>query len=434
MLSLADIDDLVQRCRTNGARLLIREAIDCYRAGAYRSCVIAVWIALVYDIIDKLRDLALSGDAQAKLDVAEFDRIQASRDTEAALKFEREVLEIARDRYELISAQEHADLRRLFEDRNRFGHPNLNQDLEVLQCTPELARVHIRNAIEHVLERPPVQGKAALATLQKLAESLFFPIEADKAHEVLKESALVRAKANLVKQFYLGSVSSALIENLTGDVFRQRIAAAKACHRLHIAVIDQVAKEKLATIFDKLPDQRVGFFVAFLYHAPEYIRYVTAAQQVRLNSYISKVTDGELTILQLAPSVPFLAQEAEAKLRSLSLTQMKSMLVASSRVPTAPAVEQLLATFEGAKSFESANTAASLLNTKALSQLTESDALRIVRAGSNAEVKYSFGYPKLVRHLCTAGLITGAALQDIVAELDLGDVIEPEGPEKAEAE
>src|SRR5437667_6904164 len=123
MLAQVDIEDLVQRCRSANARAYIKEAVDRYRIGAYRACVITTWIALVYDFIDKLRELAVAGDAAAKKRVTEFDEIQRKRDTDAALKFEREVLTIAKDEFELITIQEMGDLNRLFEDRNRCGNP-----------------------------------------------------------------------------------------------------------------------------------------------------------------------------------------------------------------------------------------------------------------------------------------------------------------------
>src|SRR6266436_8250710 len=99
MLSQIDIGDLVQRCRSANARAYIKEAVDCYRIGAYRACVITTWIALVYDFIDKLRELAVAGDKAAAKRVTEFDEIQRKRDTEAALKFERDVLAIAKDEF-----------------------------------------------------------------------------------------------------------------------------------------------------------------------------------------------------------------------------------------------------------------------------------------------------------------------------------------------
>ena len=68
---LADLDELILRCRDERARSYIAEAVGCYRATAYRSAIVATWAAVCYDILDKLRELALAGDKGAE-EVLEF--------------------------------------------------------------------------------------------------------------------------------------------------------------------------------------------------------------------------------------------------------------------------------------------------------------------------------------------------------------------------
>lgn len=64
--SLADLDTLVLKCRAERSRDYVSESIRCYKAGAYRSTIVNVWIAIVFDLVDKIRDLALAGDAKAQ--------------------------------------------------------------------------------------------------------------------------------------------------------------------------------------------------------------------------------------------------------------------------------------------------------------------------------------------------------------------------------
>src|SRR6266496_2346203 len=244
MLAQIDLEELVQRCRSQNARAYIKEAVDAYRVGAYRACIISTWIALVYDFIDKLRELAFTGDAAAEKRVKEFVEIKKQRDTERALAFERDVLRMVKDEFELISAQEHIDLGRLFEDRNRCGHPNLNRENEVYTPPPELARAHLRVAIEHVLERPPVQGKAALTMLQQVVDSDYFPTTVDEAERVLKATPLSRAKKNLVRDFIMGGAVSLVREVLPEKKLFQRFAAVRAAERLHPEIAKAVLSEK----------------------------------------------------------------------------------------------------------------------------------------------------------------------------------------------
>lgn len=117
--ALVDLDELVLLCRDDKARLCIVEAVACYRSGAYRSAIVATWIAVCYDIIDKLRELALSGDKNAEQHIEKIERARAANDFAHALILERDLLKIARDQFELISHLEHIDLSRLQEDLRR---------------------------------------------------------------------------------------------------------------------------------------------------------------------------------------------------------------------------------------------------------------------------------------------------------------------------
>lgn len=251
MLAQADLEELVQRCRSKNARAYIKEAVDAYRIGAYRACIITTWIALVYDFIDKLRELAFTGNSIAQNRVKEFDEIQKSRATEAALTFEREVLKLAKDDFELITAQEYADLQRLFEDRNRCSHPNLSRENDPYSPPPELARLHLRNVIEHVLERPPVQGKAALTALQQDVESDYFPTTVDQAERVLQATPLARAKRNLIRDFVLGALVSIIREDLPAKAMLQRLAAVRATEHLHPETVRAALTDKFDEVVFK---------------------------------------------------------------------------------------------------------------------------------------------------------------------------------------
>jgi hypothetical protein len=192
-VGIADLDELVLKCKAVQARAFIAEAIGSYRAGAFRSSIVATWIAVAYDFIDKLRQLDLTGDKQAKKYLTEFESIRKTGDVPAALRFERQILDRARE-LELISDLEQKDLERLREDRDRCAHPSMNWLDEAYQPSPELARLHLRNAITHLLQHPPVQGKAALERLVSEVGSTYFPRDTAKALEYLRAGPLERPR------------------------------------------------------------------------------------------------------------------------------------------------------------------------------------------------------------------------------------------------
>ena len=75
---LTDLDELILRCRDDRAKAYVREAVASYRAGAFRSAIVATWIAVCFDFIEKLQELALAGDKEAESQVNELEKIRSS--------------------------------------------------------------------------------------------------------------------------------------------------------------------------------------------------------------------------------------------------------------------------------------------------------------------------------------------------------------------
>jgi hypothetical protein len=179
--ALADLDELMLRCRDDRARAYIAEAVACYRGGAYRAAIVAAWVAVCFDIIDKLRELALAGDKEADNVITDIEKARQTNDITRALRIERELLPLARDKFELLSHVEYVDLERLQQDRNRCAHPSLVSDEQPFTPSGELARLHIYSAVTHLLQHPPVQGKYALERLLREVASDYFPDDVKKA-------------------------------------------------------------------------------------------------------------------------------------------------------------------------------------------------------------------------------------------------------------
>src|SRR4028118_107983 len=72
-----DLDELIVLCRDKLAKKIIQEAVACYRAGAYRSCIVATWNAIVFDFLHKLRELERSGNGEATNTLQYFENISS---------------------------------------------------------------------------------------------------------------------------------------------------------------------------------------------------------------------------------------------------------------------------------------------------------------------------------------------------------------------
>lgn len=258
--SLADIEALSLRCRSEQSRGYISESLLCYKSGAYRATIVTAWIALVFDLIDKIRELSIAGDAEAKALEAKIDSYIAQieqgngQGIKASLEFERTILEICRDKLDFFDAQQFTDLERLREDRHRCAHPSFHQIGIPYNPSAEHARLHLRNAIVYVLSQPPVQGKAALAALKTLVASSYFPKDNDGALVQLRASALATANAPLVRSFVDALVFSYFTVADPLYYKEQVFFALNAASVMHAAIVEDRLRKQINKAVRDFPD------------------------------------------------------------------------------------------------------------------------------------------------------------------------------------
>jgi hypothetical protein len=185
-----DLDELVVRCRDKQAKQFIKEAVACYKAGAYRSCIVATWNAVVFDFLHKLRELQLLGDKEASQLLEKFEKLSSEKKVRELWQFESDIPKKALQPFELISNVEMSDIERLFEDRSRCAHPSMTSLEEPFEATAELARYHLRSAVTNLLERPPVQGRAARERIFQDIKSEYFPTDSELAIKYFQKKSV----------------------------------------------------------------------------------------------------------------------------------------------------------------------------------------------------------------------------------------------------
>jgi hypothetical protein len=255
---LADLDELVLRCRDAQARKYIAEAVSCYRAGAFRSCIVSVWIAVVFDLIGKLRELELTGDPNARSKLNDLEKYRQNSDVKSALSFETKSLDLAKDEFQLLSPMQYGDLRRLLEDRNRCAHPSMISADDAYDPPAELARAHLRNAVEHLLQHQPVQGQAALDRLVREVESPYFPKTRQDAIRHFQNGPLARPRESLVRNFAICAVKSLVEADSSIDVPQRWAAALNALLSMHRDMTERTLSDKLSDIVRTRGDDLLG--------------------------------------------------------------------------------------------------------------------------------------------------------------------------------
>lgn len=203
-MSLRDLDELALSCRTDEARTYVSEAVACYKAGAFRACIVATWMRSCTTFWPR-SELSQGGNAEAQLITTELGNLQPRIELgdqgaiRRILEIERDIVDVTNDKFGFFEGQQVLDLTRLRDDRNRCAHPTYQGSNQPYSPSAELARAHLVHAVCHVLAMPPVQGKAATAHIIRRVESNFFPTDdVEQAKMQLRSGGLERPKDSLV--------------------------------------------------------------------------------------------------------------------------------------------------------------------------------------------------------------------------------------------
>ncbi|MCS4311709.1 hypothetical protein M2397_002004 [Pseudomonas sp. BIGb0381] len=290
--SLADIDALALKCRAERSRDYIAESIQCYRAGAYRSSIVHTWIAVVFDLVDKIRELALANDPIAVRINTKYEtyitQINQGNDqgVKNALEFERTILSICRSQLDFFNHQQITDLERLREDRHQCAHPSFQRAGVPHRPSAELARLHLRNAVEHVLSQPPIQGRPAIAEIITTIASEYFPKDRYQAATALRQTPLANPSEALVR----GLVDELVFKYAEADSpLYGKIQVGAALSSLldtHRNIAETRIAQKLSTLVRRIDDNGLPAVARLIAAIPEAVALIDEAARLRLSEFV----------------------------------------------------------------------------------------------------------------------------------------------------
>ena len=188
-----DLDILLTRIRQAQSKVYFLDAVKAYKAGALRASLTAAWVALVYDLIAKYRELSAQGDAAATTFIQSWDAATAAHDVRRLLQLEATIIEDATVNTQIVNRIAQTHLERLREDRNFCAHPAFFAEAELFEPSPELVRLHLVNAVDLVLSREPLQGKAIFDLFDVDVQSTGFPTAHAKILDYVEQRYLASA-------------------------------------------------------------------------------------------------------------------------------------------------------------------------------------------------------------------------------------------------
>ncbi len=287
---LADLDELAVRVLNLESRRNVEDAIRVLRAGSPRAAILLTWLAVVYDVLGKLRELEEGGDLPAKALREEYDAIRTSEDVRKSQDFEGRIPVIASN-LELISNLEKRDLERLKSERHRCAHPSQTDESTPYLPSDELARYHIRVAVESLLQFPPTQGKAALARIQADIDSPYFPIEDAAAHERMRRH-IGRARQSLIRNLAI-TLMKAILGDPPTELSVRRRSALIALWKIHPAELDGLARHKLSSLAAQTSDDQLRQLLFLVRPLEQLFAVLDRTLKDRLRLYIESPPTAE---------------------------------------------------------------------------------------------------------------------------------------------
>lgn len=196
-----DLDILLTRIRHAQSKIYFLDAVKAYKAGALRASLTSAWVALVYDLIAKYRELGALGDAAATTFIQSWDAATATTDVRRLLQLEATIIEDATVNTQIVNRIGRTHLERLREDRNFCAHPAFSAEAELFEPSPELVRLHLVNAVDLVLSQEPLQGKAIFDLFDVDVQSTGFPTAHARILDYVEQRYLERVRAQNIRNF-----------------------------------------------------------------------------------------------------------------------------------------------------------------------------------------------------------------------------------------
>ena len=296
------------------------------------------------------------------------------------------MLSVCRDNLELISPVEFIDLSRLQEDRNRCAHPSMTIDSEIFNPSAELSRMHIRSAVEHLLQHPPAQGKYALDTLTSEVSSEYFPTDISKAIVAFESSPLKRARDSLVRNFTLILLKRLINETIDFKEMRRLSTALNAIGNIHRERYRATLTEKHSSIVRGLEAENLDKLIPIIVHVKDSWSHLDADVKQKFELYVESLPESRLDDIGVFLSMYDLQNAAQKRISTATMAELDRALFFL--IP--PQVsDRIIELYSNSQNFDQANRFASTI-IKHTRDYSKEQIRRIIEAcGENSQIEYS---------------------------------------------
>lgn len=182
---MLDFDEVLVSVKNPQVKRYVEESISSYRVGNYRSAILAVWIAAMFDLVKKFEILV---DQREPTAVSKWQNLKPK--IESHKNWEKELIEAAAA-VDMLSSFEADALNTLIKSRNRYAHPSFDDVGTLFDPTPEEVRYFIRTLYDIVLSQPAQLGAFYVNQLLESLKSPTFFVNQLRADELAIEKSFV---------------------------------------------------------------------------------------------------------------------------------------------------------------------------------------------------------------------------------------------------
>lgn len=268
---LRDMEELVSKLKDDDIREYMAEAMRCYSVGSFRACIVLSVITGMYDLHNKIKDLAPSIKAARELDEEIQMRINRQDVYEKYM-----VEQAATEKLGVLTPSERETIVSYMSTRNRCAHPGGHFS------SAEEARAIFCGIIDTILSKPSLLGVPYKnVIIEQIKDEHFFPTDesivsiSNEIYNKMHKTAILPLCRDLVK----------IIESRLETT--RRINAAKMIAGL-MANFDDGQKEKIKDIISSLLDDATfQEFIIMVTCNPRILLIISQNDRLK---FVSKIT------------------------------------------------------------------------------------------------------------------------------------------------
>jgi hypothetical protein len=321
------------------------EVFACYTAGHYRSAVVMLWSVVVADMLIKVDQLAnAEGDAAAK---AALQKMANSKHRDPkSTGWELDLITDSCNDLGLLDPAALMSLTHLQSHRHLSAHPTMTSDETLFTPTREVARAHIRTALDEVLTKPAIMSRRVFDRFMSDIEAL-----SDRRLGVGQLKQFLESK---YLRHFNSSVLSSVFKSLWRVTFRvedQRASKNREANCEALCVVFERNKESLAEIVkieanwfsDVSPafeciDASVQFFQVF----PNVFQFLTAAIKVPIQAFAEQDLDQYVQCWFIHDSPEHVVSELERRIEGDECPRPETLRAFLESIRTSDAIDRAL--------------------------------------------------------------------------------------------